>query len=202
MSIETPTPAELQMADQISKMLEENEKFSSPGLDSNETAQAKVKEVLDLHRLAISDGPGFAGDGEWLWTQAKPSVAVPGVDDNVAPQVFTTRNPAHLLAPIIVPAWNPGCPIVVRNGATVREVLAGRALPEDTGLDMSRCYWHEGPGQGGKRSRHPKLLTQTCGQYVVVWWVCPHCAEHLKAALGEIRTFSGNVWVDKPYMRP
>ncbi|GAC61584.1 hypothetical protein [Gordonia sihwensis] len=181
MSIENPTAYELHLADQIDAVLVEVEQFSSPALDGSESATAKLIEVLEEHRLAMSQ---FAGEGEWLYTQGRAArPRVPGVDDHVPlTQRFTTKNPEHLLAPIIVPAWSPGQPIVVHNGEKTKNVLLQRNLPEQTALNMSFCYWHEGQGRRGSYLTKPQLLTQTSGQYVVVWWVCPSCAERLTSA--------------------
>lgn len=186
MSLEHPTPYESHLADQVEMVLREVEQFDSPGLAHSEVTRAKLDVVLAEYRQAISRGPVLMSDGHYAETAAPSrSIRVPGLDDDLplsADIPFDEEDPDHLLGPIVIPAWNPRIPIVVRNGATVSTVLWARDLLRHTGLDMKHCTWHDGAARQGRYMDKPSLLTQTRGQYVVIWWVCPTCAERLQAA--------------------
>ncbi|MDP0400387.1 hypothetical protein [Tsukamurella strandjordii] len=184
MSLDNPTPQELQIADQLEQVTREVQQFSSPGLLGNESVKAKLDAVMDEHRRAVSRGPEYHGDGEY-WSTEAPDAGprVPGLDEPAptSPE-FDTGNPEHLLGPIVIPSWSPGAPIVVRNGEKLKNVLVGPGLIKHSGNRMLHCTWHDGPGRRGRYMTRPMLLTQTRGQYVVVWWVCPSCSERLQEA--------------------
>lgn len=172
--------------DQLEHVQREVDQFDSPGLADDATVHAKENLVLDEMRLATARGPETFGGGAYLSTPApdQPPV-VPGVGDTtLLPRLprFNPDNPEHLLAPIVIPAWNPASPVVVRNGAKLKVVLQRPEIIEQTEPRMLHCTWHDGPCRRGSYLDDPMLMTTTRGQYVILWWVCGYCAEQLKKA--------------------
>ncbi|PBC37950.1 hypothetical protein CJ178_28455 [Rhodococcus sp. ACPA4] len=164
-------------ADRIGAMIRDVERFDR-GFGKTELGNRKMLRLVDRHRAAARffgepDDPGFC-----LFS------STPTIGE------FSSNNPDHLLAPIVLPAWDQCLAFVIRGTWTVEKLLGSGELLEKAGtmnpevksrLKRTRCSWHEGPirpdRDGGTRC---SLLTVTRGQYVGVWWVCAHCRESLE----------------------
>lgn len=171
-------------ADRIVRVQRDVEPFDSPGLNNDYRAQQKLDTLLKKSRRALSSGGGphsnqIGPSGMWSATP------VPGTTD----QTFKTRNPDNLLAPYVIPAWDPRLGVVVRIGWSIDKLLTSSEFLElastmepgaQTRLEKNQCYWHNGAARPSD-SRERWLLTQTRGQWVCVWWVCPDCKNKLEA---------------------
>lgn len=182
-----PTTWERAEADRLSAMLRESERFKSVALQNDEDAQHKKARVLELHRKLFCHFQDH--DDPDVYRAGVPFYEATPVADG-QPN-FTSANPDHLLAPIVLPAWSAELAFVVRPPWSVKRLLASTELltiapsidlKARSPLNRHRCTWHDGPLRASSTGRRRAwLLTQVRGQYVGVWWVCARCREDLDA---------------------
>lgn len=164
-------------ADRIGAMIRDVERFDR-GFRKTELGSRKILRLVERHRAAAR----FFGEpsdlGFCLFSSTPTSDG------------FSYNKPDHMLAPILLPAWDQQLAFVVRGSWTVEKLLASGELLETAGslnsevksrLNRDRCSWHEGPIKPDRNGgTHCSLLTMIRGQYVGVWWVCAHCRVSLE----------------------